>query len=151
MLLISLICHNPIVIRGQHVNLSSFSRWNVRNNRSWCVPFLILEWVLTRWRCLVAFVKGDARGILQVHCNGHQNGQQWTHLHPRFVCCCSGCRPRQYGASSRPMVASSGFRLALDMLHRVKPNVSLQRLTMAIEMARNGGAFVCRRRLYCLA
>jgi hypothetical protein len=50
-------------------------------------------------------------------------------LHPRFVCCCSGCRPRRYGASSHPMVASSGFRLALDMLHWVKPNVSLQRLT----------------------
>jgi hypothetical protein len=59
--------------------------------------------------------------------------------------------PRRYGASSRLMAASSGSGVALDMLHREMPHVSLQRLTMAIEMARNGGAFVRRRRLFRLA
>jgi hypothetical protein len=37
------------------------------------------------------------------------------------------------------------------MLHQVMPHVALQRLTMAIEMARNGGALVLHRRLYHLA
>jgi hypothetical protein len=49
------------------------------------------------------------------------------------------------------MAASSGSGVALDMLHREMPHASLQRLTMAIEMARNGGAFVRRRRLFRLA
>jgi hypothetical protein len=39
----------------------------------------------------------------------------------------------------------------MDMLHRVMLHVALQRLTVAIEMAHNGGAFVCRRRLFRLA
>jgi hypothetical protein len=53
------------------------------------------------------------------------------------------------------MAASSGFRCSpvLDMLHLAMPHVSLQRLTMAIKMACNGGAFVCHCRLFlfCLA
>jgi hypothetical protein len=38
--------------------------------------------------------------------------------------------------------------VALDMLHRAMPHVALQRLTVAIEMARNGGAFVRHRHLF---
>jgi len=41
--------------------------------------------------------------------------------------------------------------VALDMLHRAMPHVLLQRLTMAINMVRKGGAFVCHRRLFRLA
>jgi hypothetical protein len=37
------------------------------------------------------------------------------------------------------------------MLHRAMPHASLQRITMAIEMARNGGAFVRHRSLFRLA
>jgi hypothetical protein len=37
------------------------------------------------------------------------------------------------------------------MLHQVMSHVLLQRLTMAIKMARSGGAFVRRHRLFCLA
>jgi hypothetical protein len=43
----------------------------------------------------------------------------------------------------------SGF--ALDMLHWAMLHVLLQCLTMAIEMACNGGAFIRCRRLFCLA
>jgi hypothetical protein len=39
----------------------------------------------------------------------------------------------------------------MDMLHREMPHVLLQRLTMAINMVRRGGAFVRRRRLFRLA
>jgi len=82
---------------------------------------MLLEQVLTQWRCLVAFMKaldplGDACGIVLQHCNDHRNGH-----HRCFV--------------------ASG--VALDMLHWVMPHVSLQRLTMAIKMACNGVAFVC--------
>jgi hypothetical protein len=49
------------------------------------------------------------------------------------------------------MAASSGSGVALDMLHQEMPHVLLQRLTMAIKMAHNGGAFVHRRRLFHLA
>jgi hypothetical protein len=41
--------------------------------------------------------------------------------------------------------------VALDMLHRAMPHVSLQRLAMTINMVRRGGAFVRRRRLFRLA
>jgi hypothetical protein len=37
------------------------------------------------------------------------------------------------------------------MLHQEMPHVLLQRLTMAIKMARNKGAFVHNRHLFCLA
>jgi hypothetical protein len=40
---------------------------------------------------------------------------------------------------------------ALDLLHRAMHSVFHWRTAMAIEMTRNGGAFVRRRRLFCLA
>jgi len=40
---------------------------------------------------------------------------------------------------------------ALVMLHWAMPHVPLQRIRTAIEMACDGGAFVPRRRLFCLA
>ena len=43
------------------------------------------------------------------------------------------------------------FMKALVMLHRAMPHVPLQRLHTAIKMACNGGAFVRRRQLFCLA
>jgi hypothetical protein len=49
------------------------------------------------------------------------------------------------------MSAFSGFMKALVMLHQAMPHVPLQCLHKAIEMACNGGAFVRRRRLFCLA
>jgi hypothetical protein len=48
------------------------------------------------------------------------------------------------------MAASSGFREALVMLHREMCSAWHRRTSMANEMARDGGAFVCRRRLFSL-
>jgi hypothetical protein len=41
--------------------------------------------------------------------------------------------------------------MALDILHRAMPHESLQCLCMASEMTCDGGAFVCRRRLFSFA
>ena len=95
---------------------------------------------------------GDARGIVPAHRDGHRNSQQSGFiLHRRTVCCRPGGRrgnTERVVARWRRPVASG---VALDMLHWAMPHVLFQRLTMAIEMARNGGAFVRRCRLFCLA
>ena len=81
-----------------------------------------------------------------------RNGQQSGHIfYLRFVC----CRPGSHRGNAAPVVArwprpvASGE--ALVMLHREMPHVLLQRLHMAIEMACDGGAFVHRCRLFCMA
>jgi hypothetical protein len=54
----------------------------------------------------------DARGIVPPHRDDYRNGHQSGYMiHRCFVCCRPGGRqpPRRYGASSRPMAASSGF------------------------------------------
>ncbi len=47
----------------------------------------------------------------------------------------------------RPVASSE----ALDVLHRAMRLALHWRIVMAIEMAREGGAFVCHRCLFCLA
>ena len=95
---------------------------------------------------------GDARGIVPPHRDGHRNGPQSGYiLHLRFVCCHPGGRrghtERVVTRWRRPVASGK----ALVMLHRAMPHVPHQRLRMAIEMACDGGAFVCPRRLFCLA
>ena len=95
---------------------------------------------------------GDARGIIPSHRDGHQNGHQSEYiLHRCFVCCRPGGRrgdTERVVARWRRPVASG---VALDMMHRAMPHVSLQRFCMAIEMSSDGGAFVRHRRLFRLA
>jgi len=96
---------------------------------------------------------GNACGIVLLHRDGHQNGQQSGYiLHLRFVCCRPGGRrgdTERVVAQWRLLVA---FMKALVMLHRAMLHVPHQCLHMAIEMmACDGGAFVCRCRLHCLA
>ena len=95
---------------------------------------------------------GDVRGIVPAHRHGHQNCQQSGHIvHLCFVY----CRPGSRRGDTEPVVArwqrpvASG--VAMDMLHREMPHLPLQLLRTAIEMACDGGAFVRRRRLFCLA
>jgi hypothetical protein len=94
----------------------------------------------------------DVRGMVPPHRDDHRNGHQSGYMiHCCFVCCHpGGCRGdmERVVARWRHPVASG---VALDMLHRAIPHVSHQRLTMAIEMAHNGGAFICRRCLFRLA
>jgi len=116
-LLISLICHTPIVIRGQHVNWSPISRWDVRNNRRWRDPFVILERVLARWWCLVTFMK--AMNLLHRAMHAVLYCRIATAIEMASkgggACCsllcwlCSWRPPGPYGASSRPMAEFSGF------------------------------------------
>ena len=90
---------------------------------------------------------GNVRGIVRLHRDGHQKGQQRRYIfHCRFIDCLHGGR---WGNTERVVaqwqcpVASGG---ALDMLHGEMPRALLQRLRMTIEMACDGGTFVRRRR-----
>ena len=112
MLLISLICHTPIVIRGQHVNWRSFSRWNVRITRRWHVRLVLSERVLTRWRKLQTssirwctwyrIVVSRWPSKRPAKCVHYVASSFWW-LFPWWP-------PGQYRASSHPMAASSGFQ-----------------------------------------
>jgi len=92
------------------------------------------------------------RAIVPPHCDDHQNGHQSGYMiHRCFVCCRPGGPQgdtERVVAQWRHPVASN---VALDMLHPEMPHVSLQHLTMAINMVRRGGAFGSRRRLFRLA
>ncbi len=82
---------------------------------------------------------GDARGIVPPHRDHHRNSHQSGYiLHYR----CVDCRPGSRWGDTERVVArwrrSVASGVALDMLHCVMPHVALQRLTMAIKMARNG-------------
>jgi hypothetical protein len=93
----------------------------------------------------------DARGIVPVHRHGHRNGQQSGHiLHCHFVFCRPGGRwgdTEQVVARWRRLVA---FMKALDLLHRTMCAVLNHCTAMSIEMASNGGTFVCCRRIFGL-
>ncbi len=64
-----------------------------------------------------------------------------------YACCPGGCwgNTEQVVARCWHPVAS---RVALDMPHWAMPRSSLQRVCMAIEMACNGGTFVCHCQFY---
>ena len=152
-------CHTPIVIRATWALFQQFNDEIYPWNRGKHVRLMPIGVSARPMAAFSGFYEshehspsGDARGKVPAHCDGHQNGQQSGHiLHLCLVCCHSGgCRgnTEQVVAWWRCPVSSG---VALDMLHREMPHVSLQRLTMAIEMARNGGAFVRRCRLFCLA
>jgi hypothetical protein len=90
---------------------------------------------------------GDARGIVPLHRDGHQNGQQSGYMwhYPCVDCHPGSCRgdKERVVAQWRRSVASGE---ALVMPHWVICSVSHWRTTMAIEMTRDGGTFVRRRR-----
>jgi hypothetical protein len=94
---------------------------------------------------------GDARSILPPHRNHHRNGHQSGYiLHYRCVDCRPGGRRgdmERVVARWRRSVASGE---ALVMLNRAMRSVSNWRTAMAIKMARDGGTFVRRRRLFRL-
>ena len=92
---------------------------------------------------------GDVRGIVPPHRDHHRNGHQSGYiLHYR----CDDCRPGGRRGDTERVVArwrrSVASGEALVMLHQAMRSVSHRRTAMAIEMARDGGAFVCRCRLF---
>ncbi len=90
---------------------------------------------------------GDTRGIAPPHRDVHRNGQQSGYMFIMIVAMAAAGAIRSEVARWRHSVASGE---ALDMLHQVMRSVSHQHTAMAIEMARNGGTFVRRRRLFRL-
>ncbi len=94
---------------------------------------------------------GDARGIVPPHRNDHQNGHQSGYiLHYRYFYCPPCGRQgdtERVVAQWRRSVASGE---ALVMLHWAMRSVPHWRTAMAIEMARDGGTFVRRRRIFRL-
>ena len=94
---------------------------------------------------------GNAHSIIPPHQDGHQNGQKSGYI---LHCCFVDCRPGGRQGNTEQVVArwrhpvASGE--ALVMLNRAMRSVLLQYVRMAIEMARDGGTFVRRYRLFCL-
>ncbi len=89
---------------------------------------------------------GNTHGMVPGHCHGHQNGQQsWSFFCCPFICCCPGSRWGDMGQVVVQWWRPVASREALDMPHWALPPVLLRHIAMAIEMANNGGAFVC----YC--
>jgi hypothetical protein len=91
----------------------------------------LLHWrmcAVTHWRIAMA-TKTASKVSVFVHCF--------------LFACCPGSR---WGNTEQVVVRwwrPAASKVALDMLHWAMPSVLLQRTTMAIEMANNGGAFVC--------
>ncbi len=95
---------------------------------------------------------GNACGIVPSHRNGHRNGQKSGYmLHHRSVDCRPGGR---WGNTERVVTRWQrpvAFGKALVTLHWVMCSVFHRHTAMAIEMARDGGAFVrCHRLLRLL-
>jgi len=67
---------------------------------------------------------------------------------------CVDCVPGGRRGDTEQVVAQwqslVAFMKALDLLHRAMRSVSHRRTAMAIKIARDGGAFVRRRRLFRL-
>jgi len=91
----------------------------------------------------------DARSIVLPHHNGHRNGQQSGYM---LHYCCVDCRPGGCRGDMEQVVArwqrpvASGE--ALVMLHWAMRSILRRHTAMAIKIARNGGAFFCRYRLF---
>ena len=98
---------------------------------------------------------GDACGILLPHHHGHRNSQQRGGGMLLIAHRCVDCVPGGRGGNTEQVVARwqslVAFMKALDLLHRAMCSVFLWRTAMAIEMARDGGAFVRNRSLFRLA
>ncbi len=142
-LFISLMCHTPFVIKATRAQFNNLTMKYTPIIRGRCVQLILSERVLARWH---------VHGIVPVHRHGHWNVQQSGHiLHRRFVCCRpGGCR------GDTEQVVAQWWRLValmktLDLLHWRMRAVLHRYTAMAIKKACDGGAFVCCRRLFCLA
>ena len=120
---------------------------------------MLSERVLARWWRLVAFVKATNllhRSMCAVLYRRIATAIEMAskgggHVAHRCVDCVPGGRrgnTEQVVARWQSFVA---FMNALDLLHRAICSVFHWRTAMAIEMARDGGAFVRCRRLFRLA
>ena len=67
-------------------------------------------------------------------------------------CCFVVCRPGSRQGDTEQVVTRwwlpGASSVALDLVHQAMPHALLQRVCMAIEMASNGGIFVCYCQFY---
>ena len=90
---------------------------------------------------------GDTWGIAPPHRDDHQNGQQSGYMFIMIVALAAA------GAIRSKYLPDGGVQWLLVKpwsCYRAMRSVSHWRTAMAIEMARGGDTFVCRRRLFRL-
>ena len=119
---------------------------------------MLSERVLTQWWGLVAFMK--AMNLLHqvmrtvLYCRMATAIKMATKGGGHFAHLCVDCVPGGRRGDTEQVVAQCqslvAFMKALDLLHRAMCSVSHRRTTMAIEIARDGCAFVRRRCLFQL-
>jgi hypothetical protein len=80
-----------------------------------------------------------------------KRSSKWVHIISLYCLLSPWRPPGQYGVSSRPMAASSGFRSSPGHAALDDAACIASTLHMVIKMACDGGAFVRRRRLFRLA
>ncbi len=152
-LLVSLIYDTPMLLSPCHVDIApspaTLTSNKEHNQRIGMSHLPLLATILAQWWRLVAFEKalnflhcplGNVRGNVPAHRHGHQFG----HFFESFVeCCLFFCCPGSrwgntelvFARCQRPGASS----VALDFLKRAMPRALLQRVRMAIKMARDGG------------
>ncbi len=127
-LLISLICHTPIVSWGHSFTLWPFKQSDdekCKKAQSWYVPFMLLEQIFAQWQHPVASRKAMellhqamcAVLYLRTAMAIGMASKVSVFFHCCFVCCCPGAgqgNTEQVVAQWWHPVASS---IALDMLH----------------------------------
>ncbi len=115
--------------------------------------FILLDIILARWRRPVASSKAldllhrAMRAVLYWCTAAAMN--MATFLGVIVDCCLFACCPGGRWGNTEQVVAQwrlpGASSVALDLLHQAMPRSLLQRIRMAIEIACNGGTFVCHR------
>ncbi len=154
-LLFWLICHTPIKNRGLSVDPWPFptvltmktSKKKHRSHARYMLSDMILAWWrrpvsssealdLLHWAMRAVMYRRIAMAI-----------KTGTFLGVFVDCCLFACCPGSRWGNTEQVVTRwwlpGASSVALDLLHRVMPRSLLQRIRMAIEMACDGGTFVC--------
>ncbi len=117
--------------------------------QSKCSPNGGIQWLLVKpWTPSIGMRAVSYRRIAMVIKTAHKVGVFIHH-------CVVDYRPGVCGSNTKEVVAQwqrpVASNMALDILHQEMLHKLLQCLRMAIKTACEGGAFVLRRRLFCLA
>ncbi len=133
-----------------------FDDENIKKNRRSHVQFILLDIILAQWWHPVASSKAldlfhwGMHAVLYRHTAAAMN--MATFLGVFVDCCLFVCCPGGRWGNTEQVVAPwrlpGASSVALDSLHQAMPCSSLQHIRMAIEMACNGGTFICHRQFY---
>ena len=158
MLLISLMCHTPIVIRATRALFQRFDNKIYPWNRGRHVRLMPIGASACPMVAFSGFYEsqepppsGNVHSIVPLLHNDHRNGRQSAYI---LHNCCVDCRPGGRRGNTEWVVAqwrhSVASGEALFVLHWEMCSVLHRRTAMTINMARDGGTFVHHRRLYWL-